>query len=143
MFDRKALQALGCWTGYRLERVEWPQGEGRTLSLHLAPDGRVAGSCSADTAAPVAGRSVKRRFVACAICRCSSTGWSARAPPPVLVRSLRWPEAGEADVAGALPANDGAIRTGLREAVAGGACLCAGVEGIAILLMLGWIWMSR
>ncbi|VVD69272.1 transposase [Pandoraea horticolens] len=23
MLDRKALQALGCWTGYRLERVEW------------------------------------------------------------------------------------------------------------------------
>ncbi|MDD1482921.1 DUF1517 domain-containing protein, partial [Burkholderia thailandensis] len=37
MLDRKALQALGCWTGYRLERVEWPEGEGRTLSLHVKP----------------------------------------------------------------------------------------------------------
>ncbi|PAK04127.1 transposase family protein, partial [Burkholderia ubonensis] len=37
MLDRKALQALGCWTGYRLERVEWPEGEGRTLSLYLKP----------------------------------------------------------------------------------------------------------
>ncbi len=35
MLDRKALQALGCWTGYRLERVEWPQGDSRTLSLYL------------------------------------------------------------------------------------------------------------
>ncbi len=37
MLDRKALQALGCWTGYRLERVEWPQGDSRTLSLYLKP----------------------------------------------------------------------------------------------------------
>ncbi|MGZ2746633.1 hypothetical protein [Burkholderia stagnalis] len=37
MLDRKALQALGCWTGYRLERVEWPEGGGRTLSLDLKP----------------------------------------------------------------------------------------------------------
>ncbi|HUD42283.1 MAG TPA: ISL3 family transposase, partial [Dokdonella sp.] len=41
MFDRKTLQALGCWTGYRLERVEWPDGEARTLSLHLKPTGKV------------------------------------------------------------------------------------------------------
>ncbi|AJK44765.1 ISL3 family transposase [Burkholderia plantarii] len=41
MLDRKALQALGCWTGYRLERVEWPQGEGRTLALYLKPVGKV------------------------------------------------------------------------------------------------------
>ncbi|WP_369291229.1 ISL3-like element ISBma1 family transposase, partial [Burkholderia pseudomallei] len=27
----------GCWTGYRLERVEWPQGDSRTLSLYLKP----------------------------------------------------------------------------------------------------------
>ncbi|ONP15905.1 ISL3 family transposase, partial [Burkholderia cenocepacia] len=41
MLDRKALQALGCWTGYRLERVEWPQGEARTLSLYLKPVSKV------------------------------------------------------------------------------------------------------
>ncbi|AHI74665.1 helix-turn-helix domain of transposase ISL3 family protein [Burkholderia thailandensis E264] len=41
MLDRKALQALGCWTGYRLERVEWPQGEERTLSLYLKPVSKV------------------------------------------------------------------------------------------------------
>ncbi len=37
LLDRNALQALGCWTGYRLERVEWPQREVRTLSLYLKP----------------------------------------------------------------------------------------------------------
>lgn len=37
MLDRKTLQALGCWTGYRLDRVEWPGGESRTLSLYLKP----------------------------------------------------------------------------------------------------------
>lgn len=41
MLDRKTLQALGCWDGYRLERVEWPEGESRTLSLHLKPTSKV------------------------------------------------------------------------------------------------------
>jgi transposase len=39
--DRKALRALASWTGYRLERVEWPQGESHTLSLYLKPVGKV------------------------------------------------------------------------------------------------------
>ncbi|RQS16872.1 ISL3 family transposase, partial [Burkholderia sp. Bp8992] len=41
MLDRKALQALGCWTGYRIERVEWPSQASRTLSLHLKPVSKV------------------------------------------------------------------------------------------------------
>lgn len=41
MLDRKTLQALGCWTGYRLERVDWPEGESRTLSLYLKPTSKV------------------------------------------------------------------------------------------------------
>jgi len=41
VLDRKTLQALGCWKGYRLERVEWPEGESRTLSLYLKPVSKV------------------------------------------------------------------------------------------------------
>jgi transposase len=41
MLDRKTLQTLGCWEGYRLERVVWPQGESRTLSLYLKPTSKV------------------------------------------------------------------------------------------------------
>ncbi|CAZ88662.1 transposase [Thiomonas arsenitoxydans] len=41
MLDRKALQALGCWTGYRVERVEWPAEGSRTLALHLKPVSKV------------------------------------------------------------------------------------------------------
>lgn len=41
MLDRKTLQALGCWTGYRLASVQWPQGDSRTLSLHLKAVGKV------------------------------------------------------------------------------------------------------
>lgn len=41
MLSHKVLQSLGCWKGYRLERVEWPEGDGRTVSLHLKPIGKV------------------------------------------------------------------------------------------------------
>lgn len=41
MLDRKALESLGGWSGYRVERVEWPQEEGGTLSLYLKPIGKV------------------------------------------------------------------------------------------------------
>jgi transposase len=41
MLDRKTLQSLGCWKGYQLDRVEWPQADGRTLSLYLKPVSKV------------------------------------------------------------------------------------------------------
>ena len=41
MLDRKTLQALGCWTGYKLDRVVFPEGESRTLSLYLKPTSKV------------------------------------------------------------------------------------------------------
>ena len=41
MLDHKTLQALGCWKGYRLDRVEWPEGDGRTLAVYLTPVGKV------------------------------------------------------------------------------------------------------
>lgn len=41
MLDRKTLQSLGCWKGYQLDRVEWPEAEGRTLSLYLRPVSKV------------------------------------------------------------------------------------------------------
>lgn len=37
MLDSKFLQALGGWEGYEVERVEWPQGDSRTVSIHLKP----------------------------------------------------------------------------------------------------------
>ncbi len=41
MLDLKTLQSLGCWTGYKLQRVELPQGDSRTLTLHLKAVGKV------------------------------------------------------------------------------------------------------
>lgn len=41
MLDRKTLQALGCWDGYKLDRVVWPEGESRTLALYLKPVSKV------------------------------------------------------------------------------------------------------
>ncbi len=37
MRDRKLLESLGGWQGYGVERVEWPEGIGRTLSIYLTP----------------------------------------------------------------------------------------------------------
>jgi hypothetical protein len=42
LLDRKALQAPGWWARYRLERVEWPQGDSHTLSLYLKPASKVS-----------------------------------------------------------------------------------------------------
>lgn len=39
MLSRKVLEALGGWKGFRLERVEWPDGKGGTLSLYLKASG--------------------------------------------------------------------------------------------------------
>jgi transposase len=33
MLDRKTLDAIGGWAGYRVEKVEWPDDASRTLSV--------------------------------------------------------------------------------------------------------------
>ena len=37
MLDSNLLQALGGWEGYEVERVQWPQGDSRTVSIYLKP----------------------------------------------------------------------------------------------------------
>ena len=39
MLDRKTIEMLGGWDGYRLERVVWPEEGARTVSLYLKPKG--------------------------------------------------------------------------------------------------------
>ena len=41
MFDRKTIEKLGGWEGYRVERIEWPQDQSRTVTIHLKPSSRV------------------------------------------------------------------------------------------------------
>lgn len=41
MLDRQTLQKLGCWSGYRLERVVWPEAGSGTVELHLRPTAKV------------------------------------------------------------------------------------------------------
>lgn len=41
MLDRKTLEALGKWTGYRVEKIEWPGDASRTLSIFLKPAAKV------------------------------------------------------------------------------------------------------
>ena len=41
MLDRKLLESLGGWEGYRVDRVVWPEGDGRTVSLYLKPTAKV------------------------------------------------------------------------------------------------------
>lgn len=72
MLDRKTLQALGCWDGYKLDRVEWPEGESRTLALYLKPVSKIMSceECGSKC------RQVHETWCgACAIFHCSSTGW--------------------------------------------------------------------
>jgi transposase len=40
MLDRKTIEALGGWTGYRVERVAWPEGDSRTVMIHLKPSAK-------------------------------------------------------------------------------------------------------
>ena len=41
MLDRKLLESLGGWTGYRIARVEWPESPVGTLSIYLKPSAKV------------------------------------------------------------------------------------------------------
>lgn len=37
MLDRKTLEKLGDWSGYRVSRVAWPEDDSRTVTIHLKP----------------------------------------------------------------------------------------------------------
>lgn len=41
MLDKKLLEKIGGWKGYRVERVEWPDRENRTLAVFLKPTAKV------------------------------------------------------------------------------------------------------
>lgn len=41
MLDRKTLQKLGCWSGYRVDRVVWPESSTGTVELHLKPTAKL------------------------------------------------------------------------------------------------------
>jgi len=40
MPDRKTIEALGGWKGYRVERVVWPEGDSHTVMIHLKPSAK-------------------------------------------------------------------------------------------------------
>ena len=41
MLDKKTLEKLGGWSGYRLERVVWPEAPAGTVELYLKPTSKV------------------------------------------------------------------------------------------------------
>lgn len=41
MLDKKLLETIGGWKGYRVDRVEWPDKENRTLSVYLKATAKV------------------------------------------------------------------------------------------------------
>jgi len=45
MLDRRTLERLGAWEGYRLKDVIWPEGETGTVELHLEPTRKIM-TCS-------------------------------------------------------------------------------------------------
>lgn len=40
MLDRKTIEKLGGWEGYRVERVAWPEDGSRTVTIYLKPSAR-------------------------------------------------------------------------------------------------------
>jgi transposase len=40
MLDRKTIEKLGGWEGYRVERIAWPEGDSRTVTIYLKPSAR-------------------------------------------------------------------------------------------------------
>lgn len=40
MLDRKTIEKLGGWEGYRVERIGWPEGQSRTVSINLKSSAR-------------------------------------------------------------------------------------------------------
>jgi len=40
MLDRKRIEKLGGWEGYRVERIAWPEDGSRTVTIHLKPVAR-------------------------------------------------------------------------------------------------------
>jgi len=40
MLDRKTLEKLGGWSGYRVERIAWPEDGSRTVTIYLKPSAR-------------------------------------------------------------------------------------------------------
>ena len=40
MLDRKTIEKLGGWEGYRVERIAWPEGDSRTVTVYLKPSAR-------------------------------------------------------------------------------------------------------
>ncbi len=41
MLDRKTIEKLGGWEGYRVERVTWPEDGSRTVTIYLKPSARM------------------------------------------------------------------------------------------------------
>jgi len=41
MLDRRTVERLGAWEGYRLKRVVWPDQPGGTVEIYLEPRGKV------------------------------------------------------------------------------------------------------
>lgn len=40
MLDRKTIEKLGGWEGYRVERIAWPEGDSRAVTIYLKPCAR-------------------------------------------------------------------------------------------------------
>lgn len=40
MLDRKTIKKLGGWEGYRVDRIGWPEGDSRTVTVYLKPSAR-------------------------------------------------------------------------------------------------------
>ncbi|EWM50165.1 helix-turn-helix domain of transposase ISL3 family protein [Bordetella holmesii 41130] len=104
MLDRKTIERLGGWEGYRVERVVWPEGESRTVTIYLKPSARTMHCEHCGNRCRQVHETTTRRVRDLPLMALRVTLVVPRRR--VWCEQVRWTASGEAELAGPLPASD-------------------------------------
>ena len=104
MLDRKTIEKLGGWEGYRVERIAWPEGDSRTVTIYLKPSARTMYCQHCGNRCRQVHETTVRRVRDLPL-MALQVRLVVPATSAGLVRAVRWSAAGEAELAGPLPAS--------------------------------------